>query len=507
MNSIKLSFAAFVVVATFSGCGGGSTLTPAQMQEVNQFDVSKIDTFAEELHKGMNDDELIFYAPYNIDLAKEYYKDALEAEKKDEKMAAYLKAKKALDDAYESKKMVKKYLADVADIDRRMQIQNTKEIFAGRYENFKDDYNDLIVLIDKRQTPEALEEKKTVMQEAKDLYGDAVVYRNINRAKIILENMEDEDLDELAPMHFEKAQQLYESSRLRIKKEPDNKEMVQRVSKQTNEAAQYAQTLAKDVFYFRELNEDEHESYFAKLHRRLSQLNPNEQTKAILPLSIYEKIDYLQEVDKPTQYIAPQTLVPVETSEVIMEVEERPKTSLPKELPEEVNETIQENNTTVPEVVNLEETFPKEPATQEEVVVVPEKAMTKEEPAAEQKKENPEVLEDTPKTLNEEIPEVQEALQNTSEEIKEQVKEDVAKETQAVVEVPVEQEAQTVEAETPTQTKEVSSEAEPIQQTQETTSTSEVEAVVPEAEATPTTEAEVEEVQAPLETPAQTPQN
>jgi len=494
MNSVKLSLVAFIAVATFSGCGGGSTLTPAQIQEVNQFDVSKIDTFAEALHKGMNDDELIFYAPYNIDLAKEYYEDALEAEKKEEKIAAYKNAKKALDDAYESKKLVKKYLADLADIDRRMQIQNTKEIFAGRYENFKDDYNDLIVLIDKRKTPEALEEKKTVMEEAKDLYGDAVVYRNINRAKIILENMEDEDLDELAPVHFEKAQQLYESSRLRIKKEPDNKEMVQRVSIQTNEAAQYAHTLAKDVFYFRELNEDEHESYFAKLHRRLSQLNPNEQTKAILPLPIYEKIDYLQEVDKPTQYIAPQTLVPVETREVVVEVEE---------LPEQQDKVIQDNNTTASEVVISEEALVQEPAIEEEVLVVPEKALSTEELVPEQKTQSPEGLQEEQKTLKEDIPEVQEALQNTSQEIKEQVKEDVAKETESATEIPLKQETQT-EVQAVTET--APSETEQIQQVEETTS--EVEAAS-EAETPSISEAkaEVEEVQAPLETPAQAPQD
>ncbi len=347
MDRIKLSMAAFAIVATLSGCGGGAPLTPEQQQTLQKFDISQIEKFGERLHSAMNEDELLYYAPYSIDLAQENYQDAMQAAKKEEKMASYLQAKKALEDAYDTKKMVQKYLVDLADIQRRMDIQNTKEIFASRYENFKDDYNDLIVLIDKRETSQALEDKTSVMEEAKDLYGDAVVYRNINPAKIILEKMEDDDLDELAPVHFEKAQKLYESSRLRIKKEPDNKEMVQRVAQNTNEAAKYAQTLAKDVLHFRELNEDEQEAYFAKLHRRLAKLNPNEEQKAILPLPIYEKIDYLQELKMPSQYIAPQNIVPVETDEVIMEVQELPKIqkdemAASKESLDELQETLEE---------------------------------------------------------------------------------------------------------------------------------------------------------------------
>ena len=317
MNSIKLSLAAFVVVATFSGCGGGATLTPQQQQEVQQFDLSKIDHFAEKLHEGMNTDELLVYAPYSIELAQEYYQDALDAENKDEKMQAYLQAKKALEDAYETKKMVKKYLSDVADIDKRMQVQNTKEIFADRYDNFQDDYKDLIVLIDKRETSQALEDKKTVMEEAKDLYGDAVVYRNINRAKIILENMEDDDLDELVPLHFEKAQKLYDSSRLRIKKEPDNREMVQRLAKETNDAAKYAQTLAKYVFHL---------------------------------IPTFEKIDYLQELQRVQPNAEEQKVVAVQSMEPVVESTEIPEAKVEVEV---IQENVKEadNNATVQESV------------------------------------------------------------------------------------------------------------------------------------------------------------
>jgi hypothetical protein len=246
----------------------------------------------------MNEDELLFYAPQSIEKAKEYYEEALDAELKDKKMAAYLEAKKALTHGYETKKLVTKYLADVADINKRMQLQNTKEIYPDRYEDFIDSYNELIQTIDEDKTSEALEDKKEVMQEAKDLYGDAVVFRNINKAKLILEKLEDNDLDELVKKHYEQAQKLYESSRLRIKKEPDNHEMVADVAKKTNEFALYTQTLANDVFNFRALDKEEQEMYFDKLHRRIAQLNKDEANNAILPYPIFEKIDRLQEMYK-----------------------------------------------------------------------------------------------------------------------------------------------------------------------------------------------------------------
>jgi hypothetical protein len=246
----------------------------------------------------MNQDELLFYAPISIEKAKDFYEEAQEAELKDEKMVNYLNAKKSLENAYETKKLVLKYLADVIDIDKRMQKQNTKAIFPDRYSEFQDDFKELRETIDEGKASEALEDKKEVMEEAKDLYGDAVVYRNINKAKQILENMEDEDLDELAPQHFQQAQELYKQARLQIKKEPDNQELIERVSKRANEAALYAHTIAKDIFNFRELSKDEQEAYFAKLHRKLAKLNSKEDENAILPLPIYEKIDYLQDLYK-----------------------------------------------------------------------------------------------------------------------------------------------------------------------------------------------------------------
>ncbi len=298
MKIIKLSLSTFVVLGLLSGCTPSAELTPAQKKELNKFDTSEIKEFSNQLHQAMNEDELLFYAPVSIENAKDYYEEAMEAEQKDEKLAAYLAAKKALKHGYETKKLVKKYLADVADINRRMKIQNTKEIYPDRYEDFLDDYNDLIKTIDEGKTSEALEDKKEVMAEAKDLYGDAVVFRNINKAKLILEKLEDEDLDELVKKHYEQAQNLYESSRLRIKKEPDNHEMIEDVSKKTNEFALYTQTLAQDVFNFRALDKEEQEMYFDKLHRRISELNKDEANNTILPYPIYEKIDRLQEMNK-----------------------------------------------------------------------------------------------------------------------------------------------------------------------------------------------------------------
>jgi len=301
MKKITLSISAIILASAITGCVSAPELTPEQQKELNRFDISQIKDFGKQLNTAMNKDALLLYAPVSIEQAKEYYQDALDAELKDEKMSLYLQAKKSLEHAYETKKLVQKYLADVADIDRRMKIQNTKEIFEDRYEDFKDDEKDLVILIDKDQVSEALEDKKEVLSEAKDLYGDAVVYRNIHKARMILDSLKDEDLDELAPKHFEKAETIYEESRLSIKKEPDNKELVENLSRKTNEFALYTQTIAKDVYNFRALSKDEQELYFDKLHRNLAKLNPDEETNSILPFPIYEKIDRLQEIYKSCQ--------------------------------------------------------------------------------------------------------------------------------------------------------------------------------------------------------------
>lgn len=295
MKRKVLSISAVMLLTAFNGCGGGQTLTPAQMQKVKEFDVTKIDVLGDAIHKGMNDDELLFYAPVSIAKAKEDYESALGAEQKDEKLAYYLAAKKDLANAYETKKLVKKYLNDVAEIDSKMQKQNTQEIFTKRYDDFKDEYNDLITTIDEGKVSDALADKKEVMLHAKDLYGDAVVYRNINQAKVILDKMEDENYDEAVPKHFEQARKLYEDSRARIKREPDHTELIKDISVKTNNAALYAQTLAKDVMKAKTLaDENGFEFYFDVLHHNIASLNPEESIDPILPLSVDEKVLYLK---------------------------------------------------------------------------------------------------------------------------------------------------------------------------------------------------------------------
>jgi len=119
--------------------------------------------------------------------------------------------------------------------------------------------------------------------------------------------MDDDNLDEMAPQHYQKAQEIYESARLRIKKEPDNHQMIEEVSRKANEAALYAQTIAKDVANFRSLSKDEQENFFARLHEKLAQLNPDEKKNAILPFPLYEKIDILHDMYKSSSYNTPNT--------------------------------------------------------------------------------------------------------------------------------------------------------------------------------------------------------
>ena len=307
MNKISLSIATTLLL-TFSACGTGPQLSAAQQKELRSFDeIAQLKQLEKDIHQAMNKDELLFYAPDSIEKAQEFYEEAQDAKLKDEKMAAYLEAKNALESGYETKKLVHKYLADVANIDKKMQAQNTKAIFPDRYQDFRDDYAELIKMIDDGETSDALDEKKDVMTNAKDLYGDAVVYRNINKAKTILDRMDDDDLDEMAPQHYQKAQEIYESARLRIKKEPDNHQMIEEVSRKANEAALYAQTIAKDVANFRSLSKDEQENFFARLHEKLAQLNPDEKKNAILPFPLYEKIDILHDMYKSSSYNTPNT--------------------------------------------------------------------------------------------------------------------------------------------------------------------------------------------------------
>ncbi|SFV66913.1 hypothetical protein MNB_SM-6-433 [hydrothermal vent metagenome] len=362
MKLMGLSFTAAVMLVGLSGCGMGPTLTPAEMQKIKSFDAAQITTLGDAIHKGMNQDELLFYAPISIAQAKEDYENALSSEDKEEKMASYLAAKKELANAYETKKLVKKYLSDLAQLDNKMKALNTQEILASRYNDFKDDYNDLIKTFDEGEVSDALEDKKEVMTTAKDLYGDAVVYRNINKAKSIIQKMSDDDLDEVVPKHYEKLEKLYEQARLKIKREPDNKAMVKSVSKELNEYAQYTETLARDVVKLKSIDPEDYENYLDKIHHEFASLNQNEKLESILPLSIEEKINYLK---KHKNQVAEKTQS-LEKKETTVEEEKSATIVTPAVVPvvEEtaVNKTQTEETSKVEDSNTVEEAAPEQEA-------------------------------------------------------------------------------------------------------------------------------------------------
>ncbi len=297
MKYTTLSLICAALITSMSGCGTTPQLTPQQKKQVQQFnEKTQLQELAQELHKAMNEDQLPFYAPVSLEEAQDALHDAQEAKLKNEQLLYYLQAKKALKHGYDTKKLVQQYLADLADIKQRMDKQRTKEIYPDRYEDFLDDYDDLIKMIDKEELQDVLEDKKEVLKNAQDLYGDAVVFRNINKAALILDSMDDEDLNELAPKLYEKAQRVYEQTRLKIKSDPDNTQLIETIAQHANETALYAQTIANDVRRFRELPKDEQENFFASIHKNLATLNPKEKSTAILPLPMDEKFDYLRKL-------------------------------------------------------------------------------------------------------------------------------------------------------------------------------------------------------------------
>ncbi len=324
MNIIKLSLAAALVASTFVGCGSTTpTLTPQEQKQVSSFDVSQITLLNQKINKAINDDNLLVNAPISIELAKEHYASALAEKDKALQMAAYLAGEKALKHAYTSKGLVKKYLNDVADIDRRMNKAQTPIVYIKRYHSFQDDYDDLIRLIDEDKVTEALKDKKEVLENANSLYGDTMVYNHIEDANRILENMGNEDLDEAAPIQFEKAQKQYEVSRLAIKQNPDNTKQVKNMARKANDSAKYAQTLGKDVAAMLKLDKDEeeYESFFNKLHHRISALNPDETKNPILPYPIYEKINRLEKERRASKVAQKMDISLAEDNPVVLQTE------------------------------------------------------------------------------------------------------------------------------------------------------------------------------------------
>jgi len=366
MKQITNSIIVAMLLGALGGCGIGAEPSPDQVKKVEAFDVSHIDEIGEAIHKGMNQDKLLFYAPVNIAKAKESYESALTAESKSEKMSAYLLAKKSLANAYESKKLIKRYLGEVAEIDAKMKVLDTQAIFSSRYDDFKNDYYDLIVTFDEGQVSDALKDKKEVMISAKDLYGDAVVYRNINKAKTIIEKLADEDLDEVIPKHYDELEKMYENARLGIKREPDNAQATAKLSKEVNEAALYAQILAKDVAKLKSIDVEEYERYLDRIHHQIILLNTHENVKSILPLSIEDKVMYLKrhmktEEDKPKkeakiekvreQVVEPQKTLDISQKNNVKEVEPVEDVNA---VVEQESETVIENIQTQPEASTQE---------------------------------------------------------------------------------------------------------------------------------------------------------
>jgi hypothetical protein len=283
-----------LVSSFFAACTPPPELTQKQQEQLGSFNLSQVDSFAHKIDKAINTDELSFYAPVSMKNVKSYYDSAQKEEVKSAKYASFLAAQESLEHAYKTKELVKDYCAPIFVLQEKMDKLNTKQIFESDYSSFIDGFMDVIELIDEDEITSALNLKKEVLEEGNNLHSDAIVFRNMNRAKEILESMDDNDLNDEAPNHYEKANILYYETEKKIKKDPENMDLVNRLSTKAINAALFAQTISKNVLTIKSLDVDEYENYFAKIHQKISLLNPNEEKNSILPLSFSLKVESLK---------------------------------------------------------------------------------------------------------------------------------------------------------------------------------------------------------------------
>lgn len=294
MKIQKIALSTLLISSLFLGCTQTPEPTPEDQKQIAQFDIKDIDTFQTELTDTIDDENLMFYAPISASKAISSYEDAKSSKDKTEKYLSFQTVKKALKKALQTKELVLKNFDEIIIYQEKMIEVNVKFAFPDRYVDLLDNFSTLIKEIDNDDLPSALKEKPELLNEAKELYGDTIVYNNLQRVEEVMENIKLNKLDLQAPKHFEKLETLYEKSKQEIKQDPDNNEKVLKVATEVFNLALFTQVIANDVLKLKTVDVENYENYIEDMHKTIAKLTPKDLPYSLLQLSLEKKMQEIK---------------------------------------------------------------------------------------------------------------------------------------------------------------------------------------------------------------------
>lgn len=296
MKIQKIALSTLLISSLFLACSKTPELTPLEEQQIAQFDIKDIDAFQEKFTEGIEDERLMFYAPISTTEAIKSYEVAKSSQDKKEKYLSFMQTKKSFQKAYKTKELVVKNFDEIIIYQEKMIEIDTKLAFPERYVTFLEHFSERIKEVDSDNLPSALKEKPQLLDEAKDLYGDTIVHNNLQRVEEVIETLKLNKLTVEVPQHFEKLEKLFEKSKLEIKKDPDNREKVLKLSTEVFNYALLTQVIANDVLKLKTVNVENYENYIEEMHKTVAKLTPKDLPYSLLQLSLDKKMEEIKNI-------------------------------------------------------------------------------------------------------------------------------------------------------------------------------------------------------------------
>lgn len=201
--------------------------------------------------KNAKDQELDFFAPIHSEEANLSYAEAQKL------LSSKSSSTKILEECFKVKQLV------LAGIKHKSQVKITlarsvehlnivKEIgaeqfFRDEYKDRKGDVKELIIMIEKGDTKDAVKEEKEVLEKLSELEVKTIFAKYISPAEEMLKKAKTEKADELAEVTYKKAEEEIKNADAYVKANYKNHSAVEKVGASALRAANHAYYVAKEV--------------------------------------------------------------------------------------------------------------------------------------------------------------------------------------------------------------------------------------------------------------------
>jgi len=254
---------------------------------------------AEEKLSDAKAAELEFFAPLHLVQAQESITQAREylieppEDIKNAALMAAIAAQNFIEDAYKNKVTVQANLKEALRHKDILIELKTPSLLADDYQSLMEDFVDLVILIEKGKTAEAVSDQVALLADMSELEIKTLKNIHLTEAEAFYEKADDIDADEYAELSFDKAGQVLDASNNFIQKNYRDRKGVKKAGEEALWATKRAYYVALESEKVIRMEPENSEKHILLMVDLLNSINQKAYGEDLEPQKLYSATEAL----------------------------------------------------------------------------------------------------------------------------------------------------------------------------------------------------------------------